>query len=338
MEVQQFRCAARTFKFPVNVLQRAHYQVVLSLFERLNHPRNRILEDVVPCTLPVMVQLQGLQVEIVHHTQFRSLGNDYCSLNHVPQFADVARPVIVSQFCHRLLRQRFDSLPELFAQLSYQMSHRERDIFSPLTQRRQSNGKDIEAIVQVGPKLAFAHGIFEVAVSSSDYAYVNFNRVTSSYSFKLTFLKHAQELGLHVQRELADLVEKKGSAVRNLKSSDVPGIRSGESALFVTEQLAFNQCTGQGSAIYFDQRAILARAEIMNCMGQQLLAGASLAKNCDCCVEPGHLFGLPQHLSQWLAASDDLVEVPGDSNLLLQIDIFVVQAILQSLNLLESFL
>src|SRR5215211_6358192 len=218
------------------------------------------------------------------------------------------------------------------------MSHKERDIFSPFTQRRQSNRKDIEAIVQVGAKLAFAHGIFEVAVSGSDYAYVNFNRMTSSYSFKLTFLEHAQELGLHVQRELADLVEKKGSAVRNLKSSEASGIRSGESTLFVTEQLAFNQCTGQGSAIHFDQRASLAPAEIMNCTGQQFLAGSSLAENHYCRVERGHLFGLPQHLSQWLAASYDLVEVSGDSNLLLQIDIFVVQAILQSLNLVESFL
>src|SRR5215207_11452990 len=132
------------------------------------------------------------------------------------------------------------------------MSHKQRNIFPPLTQRRQSDGKDIEAIVQVGAKLAFAHGIFEVAVSGSDYAYVNFNRMTSSYSFKLTFLQHAQELGLHVQRELTDLVEKKRSAVRNLKSSDAPGSSAGESSLFVTEQLAFNQCTGQGSAIDFD--------------------------------------------------------------------------------------
>ena len=54
-------------------------------------------------------------------------------------------------------------------------------------------------------------------------------------------LEHAQELDLHLGRELADLVEEDRPAVRELEAADAPGDGAAEGALLVPEELGLDQ-------------------------------------------------------------------------------------------------
>ena len=76
------------------------------------------------------------------------LGQDLRPLEHVRQFADVARPVVPRE--HRQgfgVDCRTGSCPA--GRVSQKCSIKERDVFAPLPQRRQADGDHVEPIEQV---------------------------------------------------------------------------------------------------------------------------------------------------------------------------------------------
>ena len=54
-------------------------------------------------------------------------------------------------------------------------------------------------------------------------------------------LQHAQQLGLHVQREVADLVDEQRAALGRFEPAHPAGDGAREGPLHVAEQLAFDQ-------------------------------------------------------------------------------------------------
>ena len=65
-------------------------------------------------------------------------------------------------------------------------------------------------------------------------------------ALELALLEDAEELGLGLQGQLADLVEEEGAAVGQLEAADPPGDGAGEGALLVAEQLALDQARRAG--------------------------------------------------------------------------------------------
>jgi hypothetical protein len=90
-------------------------------------------------------------------------------------------------------------------------------------------------------------------------------------------LQHAQELHLHVECHIADLVEKQRAAVGELETPHTGGERSGESALLVPEQLTFEELSRDGSAIDGDERTIGAAGQLVNTPRHELFAATRLA-------------------------------------------------------------
>ena len=95
----------------------------------------------------------------------------------------------------------------------------------------------------------------------------------------LPVLQHAQKLGLHARRDLRNFVEEDGAVVGQFEASLALLQRAGECALLVTEQLAFHQGLGQGSAVNRDKRLLAARAQCVQLARNQLLAGSALAED-----------------------------------------------------------
>src|SRR5207253_3832887 len=60
-----------------------------------------------------------------------------------------------------------------------------------------------------------------------------------------------------------------------LELADAPAVGAGEGALFVAEQLAFEQVLRDGSAIEGQERRLGSRAVLVDGAGDQLLAGAA---------------------------------------------------------------
>ena len=86
-------------------------------------------------------------------------------------------------------------------------------------------------------------------------------------------LQHAQQLHLHRQAHVADLVEEQRAALGDLEASLAGGDRAGERALLVTEQFALEQLRGNRAAVDGDERTLAARTRRVDRAGRDLFSG-----------------------------------------------------------------
>ena len=98
----------------------------------------------------------------------------------------------------------------------------------------------------------------QVAVGGGDDADVGVQHARAAEAHELALLEHAQQLGLHRRRHLADLVEEQHAAVGLLDAARLGGDRAGERAALVAEQLRLEQLVGQRRAVDGDERPVAA--------------------------------------------------------------------------------
>ena len=88
----------------------------------------------------------------------------------------------------------------------------QQDIASALTQRRQRDLEDAQAIVEILAQRPALDRDLGVAVRGGDDPDIGFERLGAAKPLKLTFLKDAEKLRLHRRRHLAHLVEEQETA------------------------------------------------------------------------------------------------------------------------------
>src|ERR1700678_2615904 len=71
---------------------------------------------------------------------------------------------------------------------------------------------------------------------------------------ELLFLQDAQELGLQVERQLADFVKEGGAAISHFNQTSLGGCGAGERAFDVAEQLTLHERADQGGTIDGNER------------------------------------------------------------------------------------
>ena len=71
---------------------------------------------------------------------------------------------------------------------------------------------------------------------------------------ELALLHHAQQLGLGLQRDVADLVEEQRALVRQLEEALLGVDGAGEGALHVAEEVRLQQVVGQAAGVDDDER------------------------------------------------------------------------------------
>ena len=102
---------------------------------------------------------------------------------------------------------------ELLQESGGQQGH----ILPPLPQRWDLQREHVEPIIQIHTKFsALGHG-HQIPVSGSDHPNIHGDLFGSAYPAELPLLEHAQQLRLEVEGELANLVQKDGSSVGQLK-------------------------------------------------------------------------------------------------------------------------
>ena len=107
--------------------------------------------------------------------------------------------------------------PHAAAVLLDEVVHEQRNVLAPLPQRRQRDGEHVEAVPEVFAEAARLHLLEEVAIGRGDDARVGLERDVAADALELAVLEHAQQLGLQVQRQLADFVEEERGAVGDLE-------------------------------------------------------------------------------------------------------------------------
>ena len=109
------------------------------------------------------------------------------------------------------------------------------DVFLALAQGRQLDGHDRQSIVEILAKLPVANELPEVLVGRRQDAHVDLDEDVAADRLDLALLNHAQQLVLHLGRDVADLVEEERAARRLAEQAAPRPLRAGERALLVSE-------------------------------------------------------------------------------------------------------
>ena len=158
--------------------------------------------------------------------------------------------------------------------LFQEVINKDRNIFAPLTQRRDINRENIDAIVEVVAKSAVGHHRPEVAVCRRNYADVNADLVSTTDPPDLSFLQGTQELCLHGNVKLGNFVEKERAPVRDLEKALLLGVGAGELTLLMSEEFRLEQIFVYGSTVYRLKHLLGSRRLIVGGPRNQFLSGS----------------------------------------------------------------
>ncbi len=132
-------------------------------------------------------------------------------------------------------------------------------------------------MIEVASEPAFGHCDVQLLIRRRHHTHIHRDLLYSAQPVVRNSVEHAQQLHLHLGIELADLVEKNGSLIRQLEQALLRGIRSAERAAVITEQFALEQMFGQRRAAQVHPRLLRAQRIMMQGTRHQLLAGTALA-------------------------------------------------------------
>ena len=129
-----------------------------------------------------------------------------------------------------------------------------------LAQRRQVDADDVQPVEEVLAEPALLHLVLQVDVGGGDDAHVDLDRLHAAQAHELALLHHAQQLGLRLERDVADLVEEDAALVGELEQALLRVDGAGERALDVAEQRRLEQVRRQVAGVDGDERLVAARA------------------------------------------------------------------------------
>ena len=197
---------------------------------------------------------------------------------------------------------------------------------TPVAQRREVDLDDAQPVVEVLAESPLGDELLQVAVRRRDDPDVDLLGVGGAERTDLAVLEHAQQPDLHAGLRLADLVEKDRAAVGDLEEALLVGMGTGERAALVAEELALEQRLGQRAAVLGHELLVPARARIMDGAGEQILAGAGLARQQDRRVGLRDLLGHVEDLLHRRRVPDDAFEGITRLDLPAQVEILGAQA------------
>ena len=149
-----------------------------------------------------------------------AIGHDDSAFGGMPQRANVAGPVVPDQglAAHRgQLPLRLIILARIELEI---VIEEERDVFPPLAQRRKLDLDRVEAEQQVLPEALCVRQLIDRNVGGSDNPNVDGDRLVRTDRDDLPLLERSEQLGLQMQRQVADFVEEQRAVVGGLEPSD----------------------------------------------------------------------------------------------------------------------
>ena len=115
-------------------------------------------------------------------------------------------------------------------------------------------------------------------------------------------------MGCKSRRNIAHLVQEERPFVGQFEAANLLRDSTGESAFLMTEELALQQIEWNGSAIQLYERASAPRTDVVNRVGDQLLAGAGFSLDKNGGIRRRNLFDLFEHGFESRAVAYQLFE------------------------------
>src|SRR3954471_6859511 len=117
------------------------------------------------------------------------------------------------------------------------MPDEQRNVLWPLSQRRNPDRKDVQAIEQIGPKRLRLDHLFEVPIGGRNHPRVGLQRPRAAETLELPLLQHTQQLRLELERDFPNFVEEHGAVIRELEPADALRNGARERPFLVSEEL-----------------------------------------------------------------------------------------------------
>ena len=115
-------------------------------------------------------------------------------------------------------------------------------------------GDDVQPVEQVLAEPALLHHLPQVDVGRGDDPHVDLDRLHAAQAHELALLHDAQQLGLRLERDVADLVEEDAALVGQLEEPLLRVDGAGERALDVAEEVRLEQVRRQVARVDGDER------------------------------------------------------------------------------------
>ncbi len=100
-----------------------------------------------------------------------------------------------------------EKLLVLLQYLCEEVLDQQRNVFLAVAQRRQRDVDHVQPVIQILAELAFFHQLAQVRIGRGQDAHVHLDGLGRAERRELLLLDHAQQLGLRLGADGADLVE-----------------------------------------------------------------------------------------------------------------------------------
>src|SRR5437762_4551673 len=137
-----------------------------------------------------------------------SFTKEHGSFERPFELANIAWPVVAPQYLKGRARQAFDFPACGQGCLAHEVERQYLNVLPSLTQGRAYDRNNLQPVVQVFAKPALPEHLLQVFVGSGNDPNVDFDRFGASYPQELAFLQYAEDLGLHGEARIPDLVQK----------------------------------------------------------------------------------------------------------------------------------
>src|SRR5579859_30486 len=188
-------------------------------------------------------------VSVKIDAEFGAVLHGHGALNGILQLAHIAGPFKMFEGLERLRTDAENALLRRIGVLLEEVIGEKLDIFAAIAQRRHLDGNDAHAIVKIFTEGTVRDHLLQVLVGGSDHAYVDGRFLGASDGADGALLQYAQQLYLHGDAHLADLVEEDGAAAGHLEQPALVLAGPGERALHVAEELAFQKRFRKSTAV-----------------------------------------------------------------------------------------
>ena len=149
----------------------------------------------------------------------------------------------------RFLGKLHGSAASSFGALREEVLGEEADVLLALAQWWDVDAHDVEPVEEILAEGAVLDFFFEAFVRRGEDADVGLEGLVAADAGELAALEDAEELALHLEGHVPDLVEEEGPAMALLESADAQVHRSGEGPLFMTEEFTLEEVTGNRGAV-----------------------------------------------------------------------------------------
>ncbi len=176
-------------------------------------------------------------------------------------------------------------------------------------QARNADLDRTEAVEEIFAEAAGKDFGAKVSIGGGNQADVHMPHFRRADALNFAVLNDAQELRLHLQRGLADFVEKHSTAVGVFEEAGASIRRASECAADVTEELAFEKRVNERGAIADGETLLSDRAHVVQGASDELLARAGGAGDENIRVVARDLFRQVKNFKHCRTSPDDAVEL-----------------------------